>query len=248
MSKLMGFVSAVVIVSTLASHPNAWGQEPSQEPSDVVEVEKIKEKYWAKADDTELGVVQNRTYQNARKFEFGIFGGTVNTDPFLNVRSLGVTLGYYFSPYFSTHLICWKNYASGSTALKTFEATSGYTANTNIPHSFCGAQASGDFLYGKLSLLGAMIIYFDLHLRGGVGEIRTESGKSIGPFVGLGQQIHLNKRFSLTLDYRMMVYQEDLKGKVPGATFGAVLGNRTNVTDVITLGVSFTLGATGGTE
>ncbi|MGK5086399.1 hypothetical protein WDW86_02480 [Bdellovibrionota bacterium FG-2] len=220
----------------------------AQEQSDVVEVEKIKEKYWAKADETELGVVQNRAYANAKKLEFGIFGGTVNTDPFLLVRNAGATAGYYFSPYFSTHIVCWKNFASGSSALKTFEATSGYTANTNIPRSFCGAQASGDFLYGKLSLFGAMIIYFDLHVRGGVGETRTESGKSLGPFVGLGQQIHLNKGFSLTLDYRMMVYQEALLGKVPGANFGTVLGNRTNVTDVITLGVSFTMGAFSGTE
>src|SRR3989338_4339689 len=160
---------------------------------ETIEVEKIKEKYWAKGDETELGVVQNRLYSNAEKWEVGLLGGFVSSDPFLSVKNFGASAGYYFSPYFALHAIGWKDVASSSAALTTFESSSGFTANTNKPKFFYGLQASGDFLYGKLSLLGKMIIYFDLHLRVGLGRTETESGAYVTPFVGLGQQIHLDK-------------------------------------------------------
>ena len=135
----------------------AHAQQPAPQ-GESVEVEKIKEKYWAKGNETELGVVQNRLYSNAGKWEIGALGGFVSSDPFLSVKNFGVSAGYYFNPYFALHAVGWKDLASGSEALGAFEKTSGFTANTNKPKLFYGVQASGDFLYGKLSFLGKMII------------------------------------------------------------------------------------------
>lgn len=213
-----------------------------KEVGESVEVDKIKEKYWAKGSDAEMGVIQSRLYSNAGKVEVGVFGGIISSDPFLSTKHLGGSAGYYFNDYFALHAIGWKSAASGSAALKTFESDAGFTANTNHPKSFYGVQASGDFLYGKLSLLGKMIIYFDLHVRGGLGSTQTESGNYLTPFVGLGPQIHLNKRISLSFDYRMMRYRENIVGKAPGANYGKVVGNRVNYTDVISLGLTFSFG------
>src|SRR5882724_4686107 len=84
--------------------------EPSLQPSDNgqgerVNVENIKQKYWARGDESELGVVQNRLYSKAGKFELALFGGLLSTDPFLNVTALGGSLGYHFSEYVSFHAV-----------------------------------------------------------------------------------------------------------------------------------------------
>ena len=61
------------------------------------DVEQIQEKYWARGEESEIGVVQNRLYTNKKKFEFGLNLGAVSSDPFLVNTSLSATLGYHFS-------------------------------------------------------------------------------------------------------------------------------------------------------
>lgn len=225
-----------------AAHSEEHPTSSQKDVGESVEVEKIKEKYWAKGSEAEMGVIQSRLYSNAKKVELGVLGGVISSDPFLSTKHLGGSVGYYFSDYFALHAIGWKSYASGSEALKSFEKEAGFTANTNQAQSFYGLQASGDFLYGKLSLLGQMIIYFDLHVRGGLGRTQTESGNYLTPFIGLGPQIHLSKRVSLSFDYRLMRYQENIVGKAPDANYGKTVGNRVNLTDVISFGLTFSLG------
>lgn len=244
-SHLTKSVKALLLFTCLLPKPVFSEQSnpaSQKEVGETVEVEKIKEKYWAKGSEAEMGVIQSRLFSNAKKVEVGVNGGIISSDPFLSTKHLGGSAGYYFSDYFALHAIGWKSYASGSAALKTFEGDAGFTANTNQPKSFYGLQASGDFLYGKLSLLGQMIIYFDLHVRGGLGRTQTESGSYLTPFIGLGPQIHVSKRVSLSFDYRLMRYQENIVGKAPGANYGRVVGNRVNVTDVISLGLTFAFG------
>lgn len=245
-NNLNSYHLTLLILFLTAGTSSVWAEEKptaaSKEVGESVEVDKIKEKYWAKGSDTEMGVIQSRLYSNAKKVEVGAFGGLISSDPFLSTKHLGGSAGYYFNDYFALHAVGWKSQATGSAALKTFEGDAGFTANTNKAKSFYGVQASGDFLYGKLSLLGQMIIYFDLHVRGGLGRTQTESGSYLTPFVGLGPQIHLNKRISLSFDYRLMRYQENIVGKAPGANYGKVVGNRVNYTDVISLGLTFSFG------
>src|SRR4051812_5711745 len=75
-----------------------------------VNVESIKEKYWARGDESELGVVQNRLYSKEHKFEFGVFGGSVSTDPFLSVHALGASMAYHFTEYFAAQIEGWHDF------------------------------------------------------------------------------------------------------------------------------------------
>lgn len=232
----------VLLLTTATARAAEPPAAPATQNPDVVDVEKIKSKYWAKGDEAELGVVQNRLYSNAKHIELQGYGGIVASDPFLSVKNAGAALGYHLNNHFALHATYWRSFAGPSAALKTFESELKSTTNTNEPKGFFGLQASGGFMYGKLSLLGKSIIYFDLFLRGGVGETVTETGNWITPFLGLGQQIHLSKVISLLLDYKYMRYEEDIRGKVPGtANFGKILGTRVNTTDVVTLGVAFAI-------
>jgi outer membrane beta-barrel protein len=183
-------------------------------------------------------VVQNRIYSKKKKIELGIFANNVSGDPFLSVYTLGGSLGYHFTEFFSTHLFAWNAFVSPSSALLTLQNDLKSTTNTNQPKFFYGAEFKGSFIYGKLSIIGEFIAYFDAYLTAGTGMIGTESGNNPALFFGLGQQIHVSKVFSLNVDYRYLVYNETIVGKVQGANLGKELGIRTNISGVVTLGIS----------
>src|SRR4051812_36371765 len=65
-------------------------ESASHEPDlEQVNVENIKERYWARGNETELGVVQNRAYSKTNKLELGFLGGVAFSDPFLTLKYLG---------------------------------------------------------------------------------------------------------------------------------------------------------------
>lgn len=214
---------------------------PNAEEGEQVDVSKITEKYWAQGKETELGVVQNRKFTSANRFELELMTGTLSTDPFLSVRNYGFSLGYHLNQYLSFHGIYWRSVASASDALKTFESqVPGSTVNTNMPKQFYGLQTNYNLLYGKASLFGNLIIYVDVFALGGFGVSKTETGDYFTPFVGIGQKIHLNKFMALTIDYRLMRFNEKIRAKTRGSNvLGAEVGERSNTSDAVTLGLSF---------
>lgn len=238
-------LNQLILFLSLMTGTVASAQTPSPAPvasgdGEEVDLSKITEKYWAGGKETELGVVQNRKYTTAKKVEAALLFGTISTDPFLSVHHVGGSIGYHFNQYTSAHFIGWKSLVTASSALKTFQAETNDTVNTNNPLAYFGLDVKHNFLYGKASLFGSMIIYVDLFVMGGAGITKTESGDNFTPMLGLGQKIYLNERMSLNLDYRIMTYSEKILSKNP-ATLGNQVGERRNTTDVISLGLSFFL-------
>lgn len=217
------------------------GPAVNAEEGEQVDVSKITEKYWAQGKETELGVVQNRKFTSANRFELEGFLGTMNTDPFLSVRRYGLSLGYHLNQYVSIHGIFWRAVAEKSDALVRFEHDlAATTVDTNMPQMFYGLQTNYNILYGKASLFGSLIIYVDVFALGGIGFSETETGTYFTPFIGLGQKIHLNKFMALTLDYRLMFFNEDIRKKTRGSNvLGAIEASRANTSDAVTLGLSF---------
>lgn len=257
-----GIVLVWVLSGLLGSLP-AFGEKKAGKPAPVpvkvapaaagtgaeeADVQKIREKYWARGNESEMGVVQNRLYPKRHRFELGFFGGNLNGDPFLSVFDAGVTLGFHFSEFFAMHLMYWKASVSPSSALKTLQDDLKTTANTNEPKSYLGVDARASILYGKLSLLGAAILYFDSYLLLGTGTLKTESGNSLAVSGGFGQQIHLSRVFSINIDYRVIYYKEKIIGKVsgPGGNLGQELLTRSNLSNSITLGLSTFINVFGG--
>jgi outer membrane beta-barrel protein len=212
-------------------------------PQKKVSIDQLKKQYWNQGG--ELDVVQNRIYTKANKWELGLFGGFVSTDPFLNVKSLGGSVGYYLSETFSIRALGWKDFSSNSQALQILEHDTQRTANTNIPSWFAGGEAGLDIIYGKLALFGRHIMYYDLHAYLGLGETGTEVGTLFTQMGGLGQQIFFSQTLSLRLDWRLMHYREAPKVKAPPVAgtddppLGSSLETRSNFTNVVMLGVGF---------
>lgn len=242
-----------VLLATLMIAPLAISKPKSASASEVtpvageeVDVENIKKKYWATGDESELGVVQNRLYSKARRFNLGVSGGTLIGDPFLSTRSYGINGGYHFSEYFGVNLMFWQLPTSKSPALQTFEAPprSGATANTNYPKSFYGGELSYSPLYGKLSFVGKSIIYYDFHLLGGGGVTKTETGNYTTGLAGAGQRFYLNSFMSLRVDYRVLGYKETIREKGITTQIGQDRGDRMAWNHSITIGIDFFFGAT----
>lgn len=221
------------------SEAKAGAEKPN---SDKVNVDAIKEKYWARGDEMELGVVQNRTYTKARKFELGIFGGIISSDPFLDIKSGGLSFGYHFNEYFGVNVLGWRSFVSPSAALRTFETTRGATTNTNEPKYFYGAEGSASLIYGKLSFVGSAILHYDLHLLLGAGITNTESGNNPTGIMGIGQQLYIANAFSVRIDYRLMPYHESIREKVITNKLGTEVGTRMNWSNSVTLGLTMLFG------
>lgn len=225
----MKFIFLTILLITL----------PTLSLSDEVNVEAIKKKYWTKGEKTKLGVVQNRKYSKTGKWQLGVLGGLVSSDPFLDTQSLGVSAGYHFNEYFSLSVMAWKFMVSDSAAHQKFREFQGAEASTNKPNYYVGAEGSASLIYGKLSLLGESIIYYDLYFTLGSGVTATETGKYFTPSVGIGQRFFLSNSFSLRIDFRQMVYRETLIEKTIPTKIGEPIGERTNWSSAIFIGVDF---------
>ncbi|MBS1985419.1 MAG: outer membrane beta-barrel domain-containing protein [Bdellovibrionales bacterium] len=225
----------------VAPAPSAPVVAADEEAGEDVAVDAIKKKYWATGDESQMGVVQNRVYSKAHKFQFGLMGGIAFADPFLSLKPYGFNAGYHFSEYLGVNVLGWKIASSGSSALNTL-MDSGKKANTVLPSSFYGAEATGSFLYGKLSLMGYSIIYYDMYVSGGMGMTNNENGNEFTQMVGLGQRFYINRWLSLKFDYRFMHNKETVKEKEITADLGKVVGQRDNFAHTITLGLDALFG------
>jgi outer membrane beta-barrel protein len=230
-----------------SSQGQAQGSDDDSSGAERVNTQNIKEKYWARGDESELGVVQNRLYSKAGKFEFSLLAGVDFTDPFLSVYTTGARFGYHFNEYFSLHVIGWKAFSSPSSTQTNLLSNKspdqvGTALNTNAPKYYGGTEAQWSLLYGKLSLLGEKIIHYDFHLMAGVGVMSTDSGTDFEQHVGVGQQFFLGQSSFINVDYRMMHYQETILQQVIPTQLGDPVGTRQNWSSVITVGFGFLFG------
>ncbi len=213
-----------------------------QNKAERVDLKAIQRDYWANQKNSEVEAVQNRLYTKTHRFEIGLFGGVVNTDPFLNVRDYGMSLGFYLSESIGIKAVYFKDSVSYSSAHDTLTKVNNITANTNFPRDYYGGEFSFNPLYGKLSLLGKSILYSDLFLLAGGGMRGTESGSIPAVTVGLGAQLYVSRFLSLRLDYRLIYFKEHVFQKYPEDKIGTDLGARTELSSMVTLGLTFLFG------
>ncbi len=229
-------------LATVSFCAGAQSGSESSADAEYLEVEKVKEKYWAQGEESQLGVVQNRTYSKARKVQIGVLAGRAMDDPFLSTAAYGANVGYNFNEFLGASLVGWKYSVKPSNALKTLQA-GGKQANTVEPKQYLGSELTGSFLYGKLSLMGASIIYYDMHLTGGAGVTKTENDSAaFTGSVGIGQRFYITKNFSLRMDYRLQTFNATEKEKEITARLGEVNGRLRHYNHVLGLELNVMFG------
>jgi outer membrane beta-barrel protein len=207
---------------------------------DLPDIEKMGSKYWAQGRDSDLSVVQNRKFYKNKKLELTAFGGVISNDPFVDIKQTGGSLGFHINEYFAVRVSAWKCFVTPSSAMATLNEQVGAVANTNEPSYTVDGEVLFAPIYGKLSFLGAKIIYYDLHVLGGLGTTMTESGSYLTPLVGIGQQVFITKRVSIPLDYRIGYYRDAVLAKSENTR--RIAGYRDTFSYVFTLGVSLMFG------
>ncbi|HUP57823.1 MAG TPA: outer membrane beta-barrel domain-containing protein [Bdellovibrionota bacterium] len=244
MSVLARFAFILWITTGLAAPAHAADQP--QQPQgqggsgERIDVDRIRRNYWNRIEDNETRVVQNRLYSKARKLELGLYAATISGDPFLSVKSFGLLAGYHLNEEWGIFGVFWKTSAGPSSARDFLEQDIGVTSNGNLPRDYKGAEVMWSPVYGKLAVLGKLIIHYDLHLLGGLGFTGNESNDAFTLSGGIGQQIYITDKLSIRLDYRLMRYTEDVIAKqTTNPRFGQVINSRTNFSDVISIGVDF---------
>jgi len=223
-------------VMTMLGFSNfSFGADDQSAAPEKVDLSKIQEKYLGNADN-EVQVIQNRKYTKAHKFEVGVLGGIVTADSFLNDYALGGYVAYNFSEYVGIRALYWKDLTSKADSWYQANAINNLYINTNAASSMLGAEFSYSPIYGKLSLLGSAIFYYDMNLYAGAGDRKTQSGSAISPMLGIGQQFFFGQSFELGIDYELMYYKENVLDQDPQSpTYGGIASTRTNFSHVIFL-------------
>lgn len=220
--------------------------EAAVDDPDSAEVDSIKEKYWARGDESQMGVVQNRTYTKARKFHLGAAVNFLSSDPFLTVRGLQGELGYFFNETWGLSVVGSLYQTEGSSALDSFEKYRDATANTNEYKAWVGVEGVSSLLYGKLSLLGWKILYYDLHLSANAGVAMMETGNAFAYGAGIGQRFYINQWCSFRVDYRFYTFQERIVEKEILRLLGTEIGTRQNFSHSFNVGVDLFVDLFGG--
>ncbi len=245
-------VSLIVLFFSMSAHAEkARPRNPAQEKgaqadsgqsgekSEKIDIDKLRNKYWAQGKDGDLAIIQNRQYSKAHRLELSLIGGFVSTDPFLSVRALGGSLSYYIKETWAIEAVGWKSFVSNSSANDSLQQVLGANVLLNRPQWFAGLGVWYIPIYGKLSLFENAILHFDLGLTAGVGFTGTDSGTDFTPYLGIGQRLYLTKSLSLKFEYKIMRYNEQVPKNVnPGSGISGT-ADRTNLSEAILLGVGF---------
>lgn len=173
-----------------------------------IDVQAMKRRYWTVGNEDMMDVVQNRLYKKKGRLELAARYGFYSDDPFEDMKTMGFSMGYHINEYFSMHGFYASVSSSGSSAYEQAQQQ-GFLPLVNPTKSVMGLEARGSLIYGKLSLLGKSIIYYDFNIAGGLAKFSTHTNSPIGWFLGVGQQVYLNKTWFVTVDYRYLSHSED---------------------------------------
>ena len=235
----MKYFIRMMICLSLFVHSASYAEEttPKASPAAEVDVDKIRERYWAQGRQSEMGVIQKRLFPLEENLEFSLGGGLLIGDPFLDTKVIRLSLGYHFSSLFSVHGIFQSASSQPSTALETLQSFSA-TADTNLPKQLFGLEGRINVAHGKLASIGEGMFFLDSFVILGFGSLTTETGSSTVISLGIGEQFRIENWIAINLDYRLYKYKESLVGKNAG-NLGQDLGSRNTISHGITLGASF---------
>lgn len=177
--------------------------------SDRLDIKKLEDQYWAAKDD-DYTVVQNRTYSKGKRIYLNLNYGTIINDPFSTGRTTGASLGYFFNERHGLEA----EYLTAS--LKDNDTTSfffnrfGAVPDHNKFKNHYMINYSYMPFYAKMSFLEKKILYFDMGVSLGLGNMTYEQQGRLGTvnkssFVysaAVTQQLFLSKHFAVRLDFK----------------------------------------------
>ena len=244
-SQGFGFVGGKILTLLFLSATTALAAQPAQQPNPTapvtpdalkvqtsesdeagtiperIDVQSMKRRYWTVGNEDLMDVVQNRRYTKKGRWEGAVKYGFWSDDAFQDQKSIGLSLGYHINEFLSLHGFYSSVSASNSQAFTAAtQAAGGVTPVVNPAKSVMGAEARGSLVYGKLSLLGSKIFYYDFNTAIGFTQHKfgdRPAGSSMGYFFGLGQQFFVNRNWFVGVDWRLMFHTDKYTPGTPPA-------------------------------
>ncbi len=243
-----------ILVTANAFAQTAAPEKSAERGSDKLDIKKLEQKYWAAKDD-DFSVVQNRKYAKANRFYLTGSGGIPFNDPYSTGTLLGLHLGYFMNERWGFELNYNTASMSDNDSVKQFTKSYQVVPDHNVFKSSYFASAIWVPFYAKMSMLDKAIIYFDMGLSVGVGNINYEitqsegnlSKSTFGYKLGVFQQIFFSENFAIRADLNnTWSTQEHMKFYTPGTSVGGTtvsgsrdLGSKTVNDTSLMLGITY---------
>lgn len=214
-------------------------KKKSNEKLDISDLEK---RYWAPK-DTEFKVVQNRKFTKANRYQFSLAMGKVINDVFEEGSATSLSFGYFFDEKNGVEVL-YESYDLSDNDVTAQVKSAGGAPEFGSEKTFYGVKYNWIPFYGKLSVLDSNIIYFDMALSAGLGMMNYEqdrataanpSASAVALIVDITQQYFFTKHFSLRVDFKNRIYNEE---KINSDT-GVSLGSSTRFSTYIMFGGTY---------
>ena len=196
----------IVLLATLL-FSSALHAEENQ--TDKLDLEKLEDKYWS-AKDTDLSVVQNRTYTKANRYFATMSYGPLINDPYSIGRMTNLAAGYYFSERYGLEFALEQGNLSASDSVSKYKQQYGVQVDYNKFVDYKSINAIIVPFYAKMSFMDRSIVYFDMQFAAGLGMLSYESQMDKGnkvessPAINIDftQQLFFSNHFALRLDIK----------------------------------------------
>ncbi|WP_413581131.1 outer membrane beta-barrel domain-containing protein [Bdellovibrio sp. HCB288] len=204
---LIFFVMTAQAFAQTATTPAAKPTTTDSRGSDKLDIKKLENKYWA-AKDEDFGVVQNRRYVKAERFYLTGKAGIPFNDAYSTGTIMGLDLGYFLNERWGFELSYDSADMKNNDAVDQFISTYGAIPDHNVIQSSYFVSAIWVPFYAKMSALDKAIIYFDMGVSVGLGNVNykiakqegDESKSAFGYKLGIFQQIFFSEHFALRAD------------------------------------------------
>lgn len=179
-------------------------------------------------EDHKVIVLQDRKYNKAGGFEFGVHGGVTRASAFWNTLSYGAHLDYYFTEYLGVEGFYNTSTNTANADQKQLSDFFQATFDTDIqkeyhkPTNFGGLSLIWAPIYGKFAFFRSNIIHFDFFGSLGAGYLQTVTNKTssfngqvpgrdqnmVTSLLGFGTRVFLQKNWSIRLDVRHAAFNQ----------------------------------------
>lgn len=220
------FKGSILVFIMMASQAFAQQSAPQAEQrgSDKLDIKKLEQKYWSAKDD-DFSVVQNRRYVKAERFYLTGSAGIPFNDPYSTGTIVSGSLGYFFNERWGFEATYNSADLKQNDAVDQFVNTYGVMPDHNIYKSSYYLSGIWVPFYAKMSVMDKAIIYFDMGLSVGVGQLNYDIAQKEGPLskntmsykLGVFQQIFFSEHFAIRADLiNTWSTQDKMKYYAPG--------------------------------
>lgn len=175
-----------------------------------------------------VSVLQNRFFRKSMRPEIGLTAGTVLNESYTSTFVQGIRTSMFIGEWVGVETQ-WLTTSVADSAdrialnkLKYRPLNGDATASDAVvsPDPDVNAlRTMRDFaavaapFYGKLNLFDSLIVYSDLYVTAGFSKVGTDQGLKDAVLIGGGQRLYLYDSFSIRLDFRNRIFQENRAGE-----------------------------------